>query len=195
MKRLRRWLAVFAFSTSLVACAKPLFNPGPFSYTIPQDKLQEAIAKRFPYRQGVADLLELQVQTPRLTLLPERNRIATVLDLNLSEQLMGNTYTGTIGMDYGLRFEPRDNTIRMTNVKVNSLNLSGVPSPYQAAVNRYAPRLAEQLFNDFTLHRISAKDMARANGWGYELGEFKVTPEGLSVTLNPKPASSADPVQ
>ena len=188
MKCLLRWLAVVVFWTSLAACAKPLLNLGPFSYVIPQAQLQQAIAKRFPYRQGLGDLLELQLQTPRLSLLPERNRIGTVLDLTLSGRLMSDVYSGTIGVDYGLRFEPRDSTIRMTRVQVTSLNLDGVPPAYQDMVQRYAPRLAEQLLDDFPLHRISASDMARANGLGYELGGFKVIPEGLQVTLTPKPA-------
>lgn len=194
MKSLFRWLAVVAFSSSLVVCAKPLLGLGPFSYTIPRAQLQQAIGQRFPYRQSLGDLLELQVQNPRLSLLPGRNRIGTVLDLTLSGQLLGDVYSGTIGMDYGLRFEPRDNTIRMTDVQVTSLQLQGVPPPYQDLVQRYAPQLAQQLFNDFPLHRISASDMARADSLGYELGGFKVVPDGLRVTLNPKPAS-ADSVQ
>ena len=191
MKCLLRWLSVVAFCTALAACAKPLFNLGPFSYTISQAKLQQAIGQRFPYRQSLGDLLELQLLAPRLSLLPDRNRIATVLDLTLSGQLLSDVYSGSIVMDYGVRFEPSDNTIRMTHVQVTRLNLDGIPLPYQGLVQRYAPRVAEQLFDDFPLHRISAKDMARANGLGYELGEFKVTPEGLKVTLNPKPPSDS----
>ncbi|MEO6972709.1 MAG: DUF1439 domain-containing protein [Rhodoferax sp.] len=188
MKCLLRWLAVVVFSTSVAACAKPLLNLGPFSYVIPQAQLQQAIAKRFPYRQGLGDLLEVQLQAPRLSLFPERNRIGTVLDLTLSGRLMSDVYSGTIGVDYDLRFEPRDSTIRMTHVQVTSLNLDGVPLAYQDIVQRYVPRLAEQLLDDFPLHRISASDMAQANGLGYELGGFKVIPEGLRVTLNPKSA-------
>ncbi len=195
MKCLLRWLAVVVFSTSLAVCAKPLPGLGPFSYVIPQAQLQQAIAKRFPYRQGLGDLLDLQLQAPRLSLFPARNRIGTVLELTLSGRLMNDVYSGTIGMDYGLRFEPRDSTIRMTRVQVTSLNLDGVPPAYQDMVQRYAPRLAEQLFDDFPLHQISASDMARANGLGYELGGFKVVPGGLQVTLNPKPSSPADSVQ
>jgi hypothetical protein len=188
MKCLLRWLALAVFCTSLAACAKPLPGLGPLTYVIPQARLQQAIAKRFPYREGLGDLLELKLQAPRLSLLPERNRIGTVLDLTLSGRLLSEAYSGMMGMDYGLRFEPRDSTIRMTGVQVTSLNLDGVPLAYQDMVQRYAPRLAEQLLDDFPLHRISASDMARANGLGYELGGFKVVPEGLQVTLNPKPA-------
>lgn len=190
MKLLLRWLAVVACSASLAVCAKPLLGLGPIQYTIPQAQLQQAVAKRFPYSQSLGNLLELQLQAPRLSLLPRRNRIGTVLDLTLSGQLLGEVYSGTIAMDYGLRFEPQDNTIRMTDVQVTSLNLDNVPPAYQGVVQRYAPGLAEQLFEDFPLHRISAADMARANGLGYTLGGFKVVPDGLQVTLDPKPADS-----
>jgi hypothetical protein len=190
MKPLFRWLAVVAFGASLAVCAKPLLGLGPIRYIISQAQLQQAVAKRFPYSQSLGDLLELQLQTPRLSLLPERNRIATALDLTLSGQLLSDVYSGTIAMDYSLRFEPRDNTIRMTDVQVTRLNLDGVPPAYQDVVQRYAPRLAEQLFDGFPLHRISAADMARANGLGYGLGGFKVVPGGLQVTLDPKPVDS-----
>ncbi|HXE21038.1 MAG TPA: DUF1439 domain-containing protein, partial [Rhodoferax sp.] len=106
MKPLFRWLAVVAFSASLAVCAKPLLGLGPIRYTISQAQLQQAVAKRFPYSQSLGDLLELQLQTPRLSLLPERNRIATALDLTLSGQLLSDVYSGTIAMDYSLRFEP-----------------------------------------------------------------------------------------
>jgi hypothetical protein len=46
------------------------------------------------------------------------------------------------------------------------------------------------LFDGFPLHRISAADMARANGLGYGLGGFRVVPGGLQVTLDPKPVDS-----
>lgn len=193
MKSLLRWLAVVVFSSSLAVCAKPLLGLGPFSYTISQAQLQRAIDHRFPYRRSLGDLLELQLQAPRLSLLPQRNRLATALDLTLSGQLLNDVYTGTLVMDYDLRFEPSDDTIRMAHVQVTSLNLEGIPVPYQDLVQQYAPRLAEQLLDEFPLHRISAKTMARANALGYELGAFKVTPEGLEVTVIPK--SAADSVQ
>ena len=79
--------------------------------------------------------------------------------------------------------------IRLTGVKVNSLQLTGVPERYQPLVNGLAPFLAERLLNDFSLHQISAKDLSVVNGWGYAPGGFQVTPQGLSISLTPRKAS------
>lgn len=170
----------------LLASCAAISPPGPKTYTISQAQLLELIAQKFPFNERVAELLELQALTPRIKLLPQTNRIATELDLNLSERFLRSTFKGSLAMDYGLRFEPSDNSVRLTDVKVSSLQFSGVPATYQPFVNGLGPLLAERLLNDFTLHQISATDMAAADGWGYAPGSFEVTPQGLSISLVPK---------
>lgn len=182
-----RMLVLGLAMVALAGCAA--LSPGPRSYTISQAQLLELIAKRFPFNERVAELLDLQALAPRIKLLPDTNRIATEMDLNLSERLLRSAFQGSLSMDYGLRFEPSDNTIRLTGVKVNSLQLTGVPERYQPLVNGLAPFLAERLLNDFSLHQISAKDLSVVNGWGYAPGGFQVTPQGLSISLTPRKAS------
>lgn len=171
----------------LAGCAA-ISPPGPKTYTISQAQLLDLIVQKFPFNERVAELLDLQALAPRIKLLPQTNRIATELDLNLSERFLRNTFKGSLVMDYGLRLEPSDNSVRMTDVKVSSLQLSGVPAAYQPFVNGLAPLLAERLLKDFTLHKISAADTAAVNGWLYEPGVFQVTPQGLSISLIPKRA-------
>jgi hypothetical protein len=169
----------------LTSCAA-ISPQGIKTYTISQSQLLELIAQKFPFNERMAELLDLQAIAPRIKLLPETNRIATELDLNLSERFLRSTFKGTLAMDYGLRFEPSDNSVRLTDVKVNSLQFSGVPVMYQPFVNSMGPLFAERLLNDFTLHKISAADMATADGWGYAPGGFQVTQQGLSISLVPK---------
>ena len=159
--------------------------PGSKTVTIPQEQLQEKIAKRFPYQQKLADVLDLKIMSPRLALLPDTNRIGTELDLNLLERIGGRTYTGTMALDYGLRFERSDNTVRMTGVRVNSVRLNDVPEPFNGAISRHMPRMAEQLLSNYALHTFSEQDMSLVSGLGFEPGEIKVTPKGLRVTLDP----------
>ena len=187
MGRLVRLLTLGIVTLLLGACAN-LLNPGPRAYTISQAQLLELIAKRFPFNDRVAELLDLQALAPRIRLLPESNRIATELDVNLTERLLRTAFTGSLAMDYGLRFEPSDNSIRMTDVKVSSLQFAGVPERYQPLVNSLAPRLAERLLNDFSLHQINAKDLGVVNGWAYAPGGFQVTPQGLTISLTPRKA-------
>jgi hypothetical protein len=188
MFRFVRFLAWAGVTLLLAACANSLFNPGPRSYIISQAQLLDIIAKRFPFNERVAELLDLQAVAPRIKLLPESNRIATELDVNLTERLLRTAFKGSLAMNYGLRFEPSDNSIRMTDVKVSSLVVDGVPDRYQNLVGRLAPVLAERLLNDFSLHQISAKDLGVVNGWGYAPGGFQVTPQGLSISLTPRKA-------
>jgi hypothetical protein len=172
------------FALLLAACAA--LNPGPRAYTVSQTQLLALISQRFPFNGRVAELLDVQVLAPRLKLLPESNRIATELDIRLSESLLRSAFQGSLAMDYGLRFEPSDNSIRLADVKVSRLQFAGVPERFAPWLNSLGPFLAERLLNDLSLHQISAKDLSPVAGWAYVPGEFKVTAEGLAISLLPR---------
>lgn len=183
----RRTIARGAAVLALLAtgCASAQFRP--IDYTITLAQLTMQVAKRFPHTQPVAgDLVQLELSHPRLKLLPEANRVATNLDLKLIAQVIGAATAGALGIDYGLRYDPADRTIRMTNPKVRSVRLDGVPAQYQSWLDRNAPRLAENLLDGYVLHQVGERELAMASAMGYEPGSFKVTAEGLKVTLNPK---------
>lgn len=165
------------------ACAQ--FRP--IDYMIPQATLAAQIAKRFPHTQPVAgELVTLELRNPRLSLRPDANQIATELDLKLAAPALGVASNGALAVDFGLRFEPSDRTVRMTHPKVRSVRLDGVPAQYQSWLDRNAPRLAENLLDDYTLHQFSEREMAAVQAFGYEPAAIKVVAGGLKVTLNPK---------
>jgi hypothetical protein len=166
-----------------------LASLAPRSVNVSAERLQQALAERFPIKQRLAEVIELEVLQPRLSLLATSNRLATDIDLKVADRLLGGNYSGSIALDFGLRFEPSDNTIRMMGARVNRVSLAGVPEPYQTAITRNAPRLAERLFDNRVLHQFSDKDLSLVNGLGLEPGEITVTPKGLSVTLVPRPLS------
>ena len=183
--RVQTLLLLVAIVLALTLPAGGFAAPGSKTVTIAQEQLQTTIAKRFPYQQKLADVLDLKIMSPRLALLPEANRIGTELDLNLLERIGGRSYTGTMALDYGLRFERTDNTVRMTGVRVSSVRLNDVPEPFNGAISRHLPRMAEQLLSNYALHTFSEQDMSLVSGLGFEPGEIKVTPKGLRITLDP----------
>lgn len=170
---------------ALLACAAGgQAAPGSKVYTVPLGQMQEAVAKRFPVKKRMADIIDISVLTPRLTLLPETNRLGTELDLDLLDRIGGRSYQGTMSLDYGLRFERSDNSVRMTGVRVKSVRLANMPEPYNKLITQTMPQLAEQLLADYAVHTFSEQDMMLVSGLGFEPGEIKVTPQGLRVTLN-----------
>jgi hypothetical protein len=84
-----------------------------------------------------------------------------------------------------LRFEPSDNTLRVTQVKVERLQIDGAPAPLQRQFERLGTLLAEQGLDDQVIHTLRAKDVEAVQGRGYRPSELRVTSHGLRVTLLP----------
>lgn len=178
-----RWTLLLGLCV-LAGCA----GTGPRTTTISTEKIQSLLAQRFPYTGRIGPLFEIQAQTPQVRMLPERNRVGTVLQMQVTERLGRNVYNGTLDVDYGLRYEPSDQSIRLVDLHVNSLDFTGVPERYQSLVQGLAPQLAERLLDDASLYQVSAKNMAAVDAMGYVPGSLEVTQQGLRITLQPKPA-------
>lgn len=162
-------------------------QPRPIDYTLSLTALTLQVAKRFPYTQELAgQFVTLELLNPRLALLPASNQIATRLDLRLATGALGLASEGMLAVDFGLRWEASDRTIRMTQPKLKSVRLDAVPPQYQNWLDRNAPRLVEALLDDYVLHRVDERELAFATGLGYEPASLQVTAQGLKVRLNPK---------
>ena len=109
------WLSLGSAGSALANVGK---SPG---YTVSAEQLQQAVATRFPLRYPVGGLLDLNVQTPRLRLLPETNRLATDMVVQAAGTVLGRSYNGTFEVDFGLRYEASDQTIRAQQLRVNAL--------------------------------------------------------------------------
>lgn len=150
-------------------------------------KLDELVARAFPYTHRLSGLASLTLRNPRLRLLPERNRLGTALDLLLVERLTGSRLGGGMDLDYGLRYDGREGAVRMTDVRVNRLAVDALPQPYQDLLSRYAPPLAEQLLDDFALYRFPRDQLALVRSMGLTVRALHVEPDGLHIALAPEP--------
>ena len=172
------------FLPALTACASRGAG-GPRSYTLSLTQLEKLIGGKFLQRRQLAGLMEITLLRPRLRLLPETNRLGTLIDLLVSEQVMGKRYEGTMDLDYGIRFDAADGAIRMVDVRVGKVEFPAMPEQLRPLFARAAPRLAEQSLNEMVLHKIEPDQLTMVNGLGYRVGEVRVTREGLRVELLP----------
>ncbi len=158
----------------------------PVEQLISSTTLLAQLAKRFPYTQQVAgDLVTLELRNPKLRMLPDANRIGTVVALKLSSPLVGAGIPGTLGVDWRPRYEAADKTIRMADVLVRSVQLDGVPPEYAKWLDRNAPRLIGNLLGDQVIYTLTERDTAALAAFGWQLGAFQVVPQGLKVRLDP----------
>lgn len=183
MQRRHFLLPALAASAALLAGCAAVF--GPRTVEVSQAQLEELLARRFPVTRRVLEIFDVTVSAPRLRLLPEANRIATDFDLASTERLMRSQHRGSLALTFGLRFEPADNTLRATQVKVERLQIDGAPAPLQRHLERLGTLLADQALDDQVVHTLRPKDVEAVQGRGYRPGELRVTRHGLLVTLLP----------
>jgi hypothetical protein len=186
----RSWL-VLPYVLLLTACV----GLGvPSSITLGEAELQAQLDKRFPMQRSLLDTFELNLYEPRLRLDPQARRLATDLALRASDRRSGRSVQGRLALDYALRYEPSDATIRMVRPRIESLALdtaSGL-APHQAElVQRMGMALAERLLDDLVLYRVPVERLDRLKAAGLRPGTLQVTPKGVEITIEPLPPATA----
>ena len=176
------------FLALLSSCAT--LPPPPKTISVTEARLAQLISSQFPFNSEMLEVLDVVVSTPRISLDPLNNRINTALDIDVAgNSILGlftsKTYKGALDLSYGLRFEPKDATVRLTDVRVHRLDIDGTPSVMRRSIEKLGTPLAQKLLKDYVLYKVRPEDLQAAQGWGYMPGAFKVEATGLSLTLDP----------
>jgi len=153
------------------------------SHKISAEQLRRAVSRRFPLRYAAAGLLELQVQAPQLRLLPELDRIACELAIDAAGPALGRSHSGTIDLDFALRYEPSDLSIRAHRIRVHAVRLPSLAPDAAALIDAYARASAQRALLEVVLHTLQPQDLALANTMGFEPGPITVAPDGLVITF------------
>jgi hypothetical protein len=185
----RRRRGLLGAALGLALASAGCNGPSGSRVTLSLEQMQEKMATRFPRRYPVAGLAELNLQTPRLNLRPERNRINAVMAVEASGPVLRNAVTGSLDLDFALRFEPADQTVRATELQVNALQFDGLSAQASALLAGLGPQLAQQALREVVLYQVRLQDLARADRLGLQPGRITVTAQGLEIELAPKPQS------
>lgn len=180
----RRTLLMGMASAALVAACASLL--GPRTVEISRDELQTKLGKQFPMTKRVMKLLDVSAGVPRLDLQGDQNRVALSFDLTAKELIMGGEHKGQVALSFGLRFEPKDLTIRLTQPKVEKVMVEGLPAVYQRALSTLGTQLVEDSLNNYTVYQFKPEDLRTADRMGYEVKDVQITTGGLAIHLVPR---------
>ena len=180
----RRLLGTTLALLTLAGCGA--LPSGPRQVDISEAQLLERIASRFPVKQRYLGLFEVTLDQPRLRLLPEENRVGTEVSYLVGLPLPGSSdIKGKLELSYSLRYEPSDTTLRLTQARVERLDVDGLNAAQAAQVRKLGGLLAEDLMKEAVVHRLKKEDMESLAGRGYRPGAIRVVPGGLRLTLDP----------
>jgi hypothetical protein len=156
-------------------------------YTVSAEQLQQMVAQRFPLRYPVADLVNMDVQGPALRLLPSLNRLSAQMAVEAAGPALAQSQNGTLELDFALRYEASDRTIRAHKLRFKRLQIAGLPPVASQLLNAYGPSIAEQALQEVVLHQLQAKDLATADNLGLQPSTITVTDNGLVIGFEMKP--------
>jgi hypothetical protein len=151
------------------------------SYTVTTAQLQDAVAKRFPLRKRAQGIMDLTVQAPQLRMMPEQNRLGAAMAVEAGGQALRRAYPGTFDLDFALRYEASDMTIRAHELRVNTLQFDGLPLEASMLLASYGPQLAEQALQGAVLHTLKPQDLTLPDSMGVQPGSITVTAKGLVI--------------
>lgn len=78
-------------------------------------------------------------------------------------------------------------SVRATQLRVNTLRLSGLQPEVSMLLGAYGASLAEQTLLKVVVHRFEKKDLAMADLLGLEPGKITVTDQGVVIGFVNKP--------
>ncbi len=174
------WLVLASLLALLSACAT-----GPRTIEMSQDRLEAGLARRFPLETRMGGLFWFRIARPHLTLLPESNRLQLAFSIDASEPSMRSPLQGDLTVSFGLRFEPRDSTIRLASVRVESIDVPQLATRWRDLLSRNGPLLVVPLLEGMVVHTFQPEDLARAAG--VVPGAILVTRRGIAIELLPAP--------
>jgi len=157
---------------------------GPRTVELSQARLQELVARHFPVDKRLLDAIDLTLDSPRVGLQPEANRISVEVALRANGGGPIQTrLSGSLLVSEGVRFEPSDNTVRLVDVQVERFVIDGLPASWQRQLDRLGKPLARGLLEDQVLYTLRPKDLAALEGRGLRPGDLRVTASGVEITL------------
>ena len=105
------------------------------------------------------------------------------LAVQVSGPLLRRSVDGTLALDFALRYEPSDRTLRAHQIKVNQLSIDGLSPALSDMLGTYSTALAEQAMGQVVLYQLQDQDLALVDALAMEPGAITVTAQGLTVAL------------
>jgi hypothetical protein len=186
----RRTLHLGAAGLATVAAAASLGCAGlggPPTVTLSERELAALLTQSLPVDRRLAEVFDVTLSRPRLRLLPERNRLAAEIAVQARERVLGVAWRGTLDFDAALRWEPRDHSVRLAQVRVNDLRSDGaMPDAATRGAERLAGAIVERVIEDLSLYALPAERAEPLRRNGLAPGAVTVTPRGVEITFAPR---------
>lgn len=174
----------WAQAPSTAPAAEPASEPSsPPKLTLTPVDMDAWVHSQLPMRGRLIEVVDIAVQSMKVGLLPDANRLSADAGLSGRERIFGRPFTGQLSFDGVPRYDAATQSVRLEDIRVGRLSLDDVPPHVQSAVRGAGPVLVEQLLKERIVYRFRPEDLQRAADLGLQPQAVKVTPRGVELTL------------
>jgi hypothetical protein len=180
---LRQWLRLglaAACALVVVACAT---LGDPRSVTLSTADIERLMERQFPMDKRMLEIFDVNIKAPRINMLPDRNRVGAVLDMRAKSILFVGGWQGQLKFDSALRWDPTDQTVRLSQVRVQDLAIDNVDPLTRSAAERLGAAVAERMLEDMSLYQLPADRAAQMTAQGLRPAGVLVTSRGVQVNF------------
>lgn len=181
LKRYAKIAAPLMVACLLAACAGLI---GPRQVELPQERLQSSLERKFPMHQRVLGVFEVELSHPRLTVLPENDRVALAIDLGVSPLLARQSWHGSMLVSGRLRVDSVNNAVYLADAHVDRFIIDNIDEGKQHQLASVANLLSDKLMRDVPLHTFKPEELRYA-GVQFVLTGIDTRPGGLLAKLQP----------
>jgi hypothetical protein len=180
-RRFGMMAAALAAGGMLASCASIV---GPRRVELSQAKLQAGLERRFPLRNRLLELFDVQLTGPRIDVQPQSDRVALTLDVAVSPPFLRQTWSGTMTLSGHLYIDAARSGVFMADAHVDRFDIQGMDGDRARDLGRAADVLMNQLVRDVAIYSFRMEDLRYA-GTQFVPTRLDTVPGALVVTLEP----------
>lgn len=155
-----RRLPILLAALLLASCAALI---GPRDVAVPAVRLQESLERRFPFSQRYLGLFDVSAANPRVTLLPEQNRISTTMDLSVRPAIgLGSGARGSLTVSGVPRVDAARGVLLLGEPRVEDLNIEGLERGVGSQLAGIVSFLAQNLLGELPVHTFAPNTLRYA---------------------------------
>jgi hypothetical protein len=170
-----------AASGLLASCASIV---GPRRVELSQARLQAGLERRFPLRNRLLELFDVQLTHPQLAILAQSERVGLTLDAAVSPPFLRQSWRGTLGLSGRLLLDGAQNAVFLTDARVDRFDIEGIDAGRARDLRHAADLLVSQLVRDLAVYTFHPEDLRYA-GVQFVPTRLETVPGALVVTLEP----------
>jgi hypothetical protein len=165
----------------LASCANLV---GPRRIELSQARLQAGLERRFPLRNRMLELFDVQLTHPRLAIQPESDRVSLGLDVSVAPPFLRQSWNGALTLSGRLALDAARNAVFLRDTHLDRFAIDGMEGDRARELGRAADVLLHGLVQDVPVYTFRPDDLRYA-GMQFVPTRLETGRDALFVTLEP----------